>query len=155
MQILKWMKTVWDLGILQQAFVCLCIPRWPDRLYLRGTISEARPAGTDWHGFCPLPLLLYTADSQAGPECTVCTQRPLAATHGSWDRTTTTLCRVRERIYSYGHRETQDKALQSLGAVLACDSNLFFVFLLLLSPSLLSENLIFLCFRLGFQCHLL
>ena len=22
-----WMKTVWDLGILQQAFVCLCIPR--------------------------------------------------------------------------------------------------------------------------------
>ena len=31
MQILKWMKTVWDLGILQQAFDCLCIPRWLDR----------------------------------------------------------------------------------------------------------------------------
>ena len=32
MQILKWMKTVWDLGILRQAFVCLCIPRWLDWL---------------------------------------------------------------------------------------------------------------------------
>ena len=27
LQILKWMKTVWDLGILQQAFTCFCIPR--------------------------------------------------------------------------------------------------------------------------------
>ena len=34
MQILKWIKTVWDIGILQQAFVCLCIPRWLDRLSL-------------------------------------------------------------------------------------------------------------------------
>ena len=32
MQILKWMKTVWDLGILQQVFVCLCIPRGPEQL---------------------------------------------------------------------------------------------------------------------------
>ena len=32
MQIWKWIKTVWDLGVLQQAFVCLCIPRWLDRL---------------------------------------------------------------------------------------------------------------------------
>ena len=32
MQILKWIKTVWDLGILQQAFVWLCIPRWLDQL---------------------------------------------------------------------------------------------------------------------------
>ena len=32
MQFFKWMKTVWDLGILQQAFVCLCIPRWLDWL---------------------------------------------------------------------------------------------------------------------------
>ena len=30
--ILKWMKTLWDLGILQQAFVFLCLPRWLDRL---------------------------------------------------------------------------------------------------------------------------
>ena len=34
MQILKWMKTIWDLGILQQAFVCLCLPIWLDRLPL-------------------------------------------------------------------------------------------------------------------------
>ena len=32
MQILKWMKTVWDLGILPEAFVCLYIPRWLDWL---------------------------------------------------------------------------------------------------------------------------
>ena len=35
LRILKWMKTVWDLGILLQLFVCLCIPRWLDRLSLR------------------------------------------------------------------------------------------------------------------------
>ena len=34
MQMFKWMKTVWDLGILQQAFVCLCIPRRLDRLWI-------------------------------------------------------------------------------------------------------------------------
>ena len=33
MQILKWTKTIWDLDI-QQASVCLCIPRWLDRLPL-------------------------------------------------------------------------------------------------------------------------
>ena len=27
MQMLKWMKTVWDLGLPQQTFVCLCISR--------------------------------------------------------------------------------------------------------------------------------
>ena len=26
------MKAVWDLGTLQQAFICLCIPRCLDRL---------------------------------------------------------------------------------------------------------------------------
>ena len=26
--------TVWDLGMLQQAFVCLCIPRWLDQFWL-------------------------------------------------------------------------------------------------------------------------
>ena len=28
----KPMKTAWDLGIIQQAFVCLGIPRWLDQL---------------------------------------------------------------------------------------------------------------------------
>ena len=32
LQILKWMKTVWDLGILKQEFFCLCIPRRLDQL---------------------------------------------------------------------------------------------------------------------------
>ena len=27
LQIMKWQKTVWDLDKLQQAFICLCIPR--------------------------------------------------------------------------------------------------------------------------------
>ena len=32
LQIWKWHKIVWDVGILQKVFFCLCIPRWLDRL---------------------------------------------------------------------------------------------------------------------------
>ena len=46
--ILKWIKTVWDLGTVQQAFVCLCIPRWLDQSSL------------------PLPLILINTPEVMG-----------------------------------------------------------------------------------------
>ena len=60
MQILKWLKIFWDLGILQKAFVCLCIFRLEGTAHYAGLLlAPGKAFGQFFLGLWPILFLAF------------------------------------------------------------------------------------------------